>query len=379
MTRMDLRVQAWGWLTRRQASVATMTEERLAAMQRRQVPDNFVTGWLFGAQRPGTAVTDRTVSGPDGNEIPVRIYRAVRAPGAAPGHAASGNAAGSADGVAAGDAAVPGSAAAVAAGDGSGLAARPLIMYIHGGGFVFGGLRMGDWLCSSAALRTGAVVISVDYRLAPAHRFPTAVEDCYAALTWAAGNAAELGARGPIGVMGESAGGNLSAVMCLLARDRGGPAIAHQSLCYPATDMSDAAVSSASRLANRNAPFLSAEEMTAYRRLYLGDDGDPADPKASPLLAASLAGLPPALIQVAEHDPLKDDGTRYAAALRAAGVQVRLTEYVGMPHGFLNFPGLCRGTAQALSEIVAEQSAALAAPALPPEPAEPAKPAEPAM
>jgi acetyl esterase/lipase len=344
MVRMELRVRAWAWLTRRQTSVATLTEEQVAAMQRRHVPDNIVTGWLFGTQRPGTAVTDRTVPGPDGNEIPVRIYRAVRAPGAASGNG-------------------------IAAGNGDGPAARPLIMYFHGGGFVFGGLRMGDWLCSSAALRTGAVVVSVDYRLAPSHRFPAAVEDCYAALTWAAGNAAELGAGGPIEVMGESAGGNLSAVVCLLARDRGGPPIAHQSLIYPATDMSDAAASSASRPADVNAPFLSAGEMTAYRRLYLGDDGDPLDPKASPLLAASLAGLPPALIQVAEHDPLKDDGTRYAAALRDAGVQVRLTEYVGMPHGFFNFPGLCRGAAQALAEIVAEQSAALAAPALPAKPA----------
>ena len=356
MARMELRVRAWAWLTRRQASVATMTEEQVAAMQRRQVPDNIVTGWLFGGQQAGTAVSDRTVPGPDGNEIPVRIYRAIRAPVAA---------------------SVNGAAAA----NGDGPAARPLIMYFHGGGFVFGSLRMGDWLCSSTALRTGAVVVSVDYRLAPSHRFPAAVEDCYAALTWAAGHAAELGAGGPVEVMGESAGGNLSAVVCQLARDRGGPLIGHQSLIYPATDMSDAARSSASRLGNENAPFLSAGEMTAYRRLYLGDDGDPLDPKASPLLAASLAGLPPALIQVGEHDPLKDDGTRYAAALLAAGVPVRLTEYVGMPHGFLNFPGLCRGTAQALAEIVAEQSAAFAARALPAEPAEiaePAKPAEPA-
>jgi acetyl esterase len=308
-----------------------MTEDRIAVMQRRSVPDNVVTNWLFGARQPGTAVTDRIIPGPDGNEIPVRIYRVVRTPGAASGN---------------GDA-VPG--------------ARPLILYFHGGGFVFGGLRMGDWLCSSAALRTGAVVVSVDYRLAPGHRFPAAAEDCYAALTWAAGHAAELGAGGvggPIGVMGEGAGGNLSAVVCLLARDRGGPAIAHQALIYPATDMTDAATTSASRLANANAPFLSTGEMTAYRQLYLGPDGDPADPKASPLLAASHAGLPPALIQVAEHDPLKDDGIRYAAVLRAAGVPVRLTEYVGATHGFCNFPGLCRAARQAASEVCAEQRAA---------------------
>src|SRR5262249_40396949 len=157
------------------------------------------------------------------------------------------------------------------------------------------------------------------------------------------------------GVMGESAGGNLSAVVSLLARDRGGPAIAHQAHIYPATDMSDAATASPSRLANPSAPFLSADEMTAHRQLCLGTDGDPADPKAAPLLAASHAGLPPALIQVGEHDPLKDDGVRYAAALRAAGVPVRMTEYVGAPHGFMNFPGLSRAAHQALSELCAEQ------------------------
>jgi acetyl esterase len=320
-------------------------------MQRRHAPDNIVTGWLFGAQRPGAAVTDRTVPGPDGNEIPVRIYRAVRAPGAAP-------AAGSVNG--------------------DGPAARPLIMYFHGGGFVFGDLRMGDWLRRSAALRTGAVVVSVDYRLAPAHRFPAAVEDCYAALTWAAGNAAELGAGGSIEVMGESAGGNLSAVVCLLARDHGGPAIAHQSLLYPLPGHRHVRRGHVVGVAaGERERAVSVDRGDDRLPAALpGDDGDPLDPKASPLLAASLAGLPPALIQVAEHDPLKDDGTRYAAALRAAGVQVRLTEYVGMPHGFLNFPGLCRGAAQALSEIGAEQSAALAAPALP---AEPAKSVEPSM
>lgn len=110
-----------------------------------------------------------------------------------------------------------------------------------------------------------------------------------------------------------------------------------------------------------NAPFLSGAEMTAYRTLYLGAAGDRADPMVSPLLAKSHAGLPPALIHVAEHDPLHDDGVRYAGALRAAGVPVRLTEYPGMPHGFLNFPGLCRGAAQSLAEIVFYQKAALAA------------------
>jgi acetyl esterase/lipase len=328
MARMDMRVRAWGWLTRRQASVARLTEAQVLAMQRRHMPSNRMIDWLFGGTAPGTVVTSRVIPGAAGNELPARVYCPQSpAPSAPP--APAGN--------------------------------RPLVVYFHGGGFVFGELRMGDWLCSRVATRAGAVVVSVDYPLAPGRRFPVAVEDCYAALTWAAANAAGLGAGGPVGVMGESAGGNLAAVVALLARDRGGPALSHQALLYPATDMRDTATRTPSALANGNAPFLSPDEMTAFRDLYLGPDADPTDPKASPLLAASHAGLPPALIQVAEHDPLRDDGMSYAAALRAAGVPVRLTEYVGMPHGFLNMPGLCRAAPQALAEICAEQSLALTA------------------
>jgi acetyl esterase/lipase len=141
-------------------------------------------------------------------------------------------------------------------------------------------------------------------------------------------------------------------VMCLLARDRDGPAIAHQLLLYPATDMTSV------KPAPPDTPFLSGPEMLAFRQHYLGD-ADPGDSRASPLLASDHSKLAPALIQVGEHDPLREDGVRYAAALRAAGVPVRLTEYVGMPHGYLNFPGLCRLADQALSEICAEQAAAL--------------------
>src|SRR5215475_10878255 len=312
MARMELRLRALGWLIRRQASVAKMTDKQVIAMQRRHVPDNFVADWIFGALAPGTEVAGRNIPGPD-CDIPARVYRPLQA----------------------------------------GPGPRSLIVYFHGGGFVFGNLRMGDWLCSSVAASVGAVVVSVDYRLAPVHPFPAAVEDSYAALAWAADNAAELGATGRIGVMGESAGGNLAAVTCLIARERGGPAISHQALIYPATDMTKENPAAA----NPHAPFLSAAEISAYKRLYLGPDGDPASPWASPLLA-DHAGLPPALIQVAEHDPLRDDGERYAAALRAAGVPVRFTEYVGMPHGFVNFPGLSRAAHQALAEICAEQSAA---------------------
>ena len=325
MARMDLRVRAFAWLTRRQSSVAAKTEEQVIAMQSREFPSGRVTDWIFGATAPGVDTRDRAVPGPAG-EIRVRVYRPA---GPLPSP-------------------VP-------------PAARPLVLYFHGGGFVFGDIRMGDWLCSRVAAEVGAVVLSVDYRLAPTHRFPAAVEDCYAALSWAAANAAELGAGGPVAVMGESAGGNLSAVMCLLALEREGPAIAHQALLYPATDITEAGSATASARANQNAAFLSSAEMTIYRRMYLGPDGDRANPLVSPLLAKSHEGLPPALIQVAEHDPLHDDGARYADALRAAGVPARLTEYAGMPHGFLNFPGLCRGARPALAELIAEQKAALTA------------------
>jgi acetyl esterase len=318
MAPIDRRIRAWAWLVARQGSVGTKSDAEIVAMQSRHMPSNGFTNRVFGTLVPGVAVRDLAVSGPAG-EIPVRVYRPVAA----------------------------------------GPGARPLILNFHGGGFVFGDLRMADWMCSSVAATVGAVVVSVDYRLAPTHKFPAAVDDCYAVLTWAAANVADLGGGATeeagdtrIGVMGESAGGNLSAVMCLLARDRGGPRISHQTLLYPATDMTRVAKTAARSL------IISEPDMLAFRRLYLGD-ADPANPLVSPLLAADHGGLPPALIQVAEHDPLRDDGIRYAVALRAAGVPVRLTEYVGMPHGYLNFPGVCRSARQALAEMCAEQSAAL--------------------
>jgi acetyl esterase/lipase len=315
MAPIDRRLRLWAWVVRRQASIASLDDAGVVAMQARHAPDNAITDYIFGKVAPGTELEDRAIPGPAG-DLKVRIYRPARASGGE----------------------------------------LPLVVNFHGGGFVFGELRMSDWLCSNVARTVGAVVVSVDYRLAPCSKFPAAVDDCFAALQWAAKNAADLGAGSAIGVMGESAGGNLSAVMCLLARDRGGPAIGHQVLLYPATDMTSMPPATA------NTPFLSGPELLAYHRHYLGG-ADPGDTRASPLLADDHTGLPPALIQVGEHDPLRGDGVRYAAALRDAGVPVRLTEYVGMPHGYLNFPGLCRSSAQALAEICAEQKAALTRPA----------------
>jgi acetyl esterase/lipase len=315
MAPVDRRLRVFASMVRRQGSIAGKSEAEVIALQARHVPDNAVTNFIFGKVAPGIQTSDRSIPGP-GGDIPVRVY--------APRGAAS-------------------------------AGARPLVVYFHGGGFVLGELRMGDWLCSQVARNVGAIVVSVDYRLAPRHRFPAAVDDCYAALLWAAENAGSLGAGGPLAVMGESAGGNLSAVVSLLARDRGGPAISHQVLIYPAVDMTKEAPATATT------PFLTAPEMRAYRQHYLAD-ADPSDTRLSPMLAEDHSKLPPALILVGEHDPLRDDGVRYAAALRAAGVPVRLTEYVGMPHGFLNFPGLCRLASQALAEICAELKAALVQP-----------------
>jgi acetyl esterase len=315
MAPLDRRLRVFAWMVRRQGSIAGKTEAEVIALQARRMPDNVVTNFIFGKVAPGIEASDQVIPGP-GGDIPVRVYRGPDPVGT------------------------------------GGSGTRPLILYFHGGGFVLGELRMGDWLCSQVAKNVGAVVVSVDYRLAPSHRFPAAVDDCYAAVLWAAENAGSLGAGGPLGIMGESAGGNLTAVTCLLARDRSGPAISHQVLIYPATDMTAEAPATATT------PFLTAPEMRAYREHYLAD-ADPSDPRLSPMLAEDHSKLPPALIQVGEHDPLRDGGVRYAAALRAAGVPVRLTEYVGMPHGFLNFPGLCRLAPQALAEICAEQKAAL--------------------
>jgi acetyl esterase/lipase len=313
MAPVDRRVRLWSWIVQRRGSIASRSEAGVIAMQERRTPDNALTNYVLGKVRPGVQVSDTSIPGPAG-EVPVRIYRPAAA----------------------------------------GAGTRPLVVYFHGGGFVLGDLRMGDWMCGNVAATVGAVVLSVRYRLGPRHRFPAAVDDCYAAVLWAAEHTAELGAAGPIGVMGESAGGNLAAVTSLLARDRGGPVIGHQALLYPPTDLTSVpSADTASTL------IINQAEMRAYLKHYIGD-GDPADPRASPLLAIDHTKLPPALIQVAEHDPLRADGIRYAAALRSAAVPVRLTDYVGMPHGFLNFPGICRSAPQAMAEICAEQTAALA-------------------
>ena len=314
MARMDLRVRLLGRLVGL-ASVAHLDEARLRKLQQRRIGHNRLTDLLFGAVARGVRTADGTAKGEAG-PVPIRTYRPADAD----------------------------------------TAALPLVVNFHGGGWTVGNLDAADWLASQVAVTTRAVVVSVDYRLAPGHRFPAAAEDCYAALVDAVGRAQEFGADPDrVAVMGESAGGNLSAVVSLMARDRSGPGIAHQGLLYPAVDLT---MSSPSVERNAHAPILTKADMLAFRDHYI-DEPDYRNPYASPLFADDLAGLPPALVQVAEHDPLRDEGIRYAERLRGAGVPTRLTEYVGMPHGYLNFPRICRAAPQALAELVAEQRAAL--------------------
>ena len=180
---------------------------------------------------------------------------------------------------------------------------------LHGGGWVLGNLDSADWIASTVAADLDAVVVSVDYRPAPAHRFPAGVEDCFDALAWCSANRALLGTSERIGIMNESAGGNLTKVSCLLALDASGPAVHHQALIYPATDLSG---QTRSRDINRDAIILTGAAMSRFAEVYIGSADPNTDFRLSPLRAASHQYLPPALIQIAGHDPLYDDGLAYA-------------------------------------------------------------------
>jgi acetyl esterase/lipase len=311
---LDLRVRLAGRALGR-LSVARMDDAQLARVKQQRIGHNPVTDLFFGAVAGGVELADETAAGAEGR-LPVRVYRPHRA----------------------------------------GTGPLPLVVNFHGGGWTVGSLDAGDWLCSNVSVALPAVVVSVDYRLAPEHRWPAAAEDCYAALVDLVGRAGALGADpARVAVMGDSAGGNLAAVVSLMSRDRSGPAISFQGLLYPATDLT---LGSPSLEQNADAPILTRADVVAFRDHYLGGQ-DPRQPYASPLHAADHSGLPPALVQVAEHDPIRDDGVRYADALRAAGVPVRMTEYVGMPHGYLSFPRLCRSAPQALADLVTEMRTAL--------------------
>jgi acetyl esterase len=227
---------------------------------------------------------------------------------------------------------------------------HPLLVFFHGGGFVFGDLDTHDGVCRLLCRHAGAHILAVDYRLAPENPFPAAVQDARAALRWAFANASRLGADPQrIGVGGDSAGGNLAAVASRLAARDGGPAPVLQLLIYPATDFTS---THRSRELFGEGFFLTREHMDWFDAHYLGaGQAHRSDPRASPLLADDLTGLAPAFVVTAAFDPLRDEGEAYAEALRAAGTPATWRRFPGLIHGFLSAVGISRTCREALLEI----------------------------
>ncbi len=267
---------------------------------------------LRGAPEPLARVEDLTIPGP-GSDLPIRVYS-----------------------------------------DGAG-GLPPALVYFHGGGFLFGDLESHDSVCRALAKDSGAVIIAVDYRLAPEHQFPAGVDDAYAATRWVAANAERLGidARN-ISVGGDSAGGNLATVVAMRCRDAGGPSLAAQILIYPVTDQSSFETESHRQFGEGY--FLGRSGMQYLTRHYLANPDLVTHPEVSPLLASNLGGLPPALVITAEFDPLRDEGEAYAWRLEQAGVPVALHRYDGMIHGFVSMHGIIpdgRKAIQVVGEAIA--------------------------
>ncbi|WP_241238294.1 alpha/beta hydrolase [Nocardioides pantholopis] len=227
-----------------------------------------------------------------------------------------------------------------------GPGALPTVVLFHGGGWVIGDLDTHDLMARTIATICEAVVVSVDYRLAPEHPFPAAVDDALAAARWAAAHLADLGGDERLGLAGDSAGGNLAAVAAQVLRDEGVP-VAGQLLVYPATDLVG---ETASRVENAEGYFLDRDTMLWFAAQYVGHlpPDRLADPRLSPL-RGDLTGLAPAVVAVAQFDPLRDEGTAYAEALRAAGVPVRLASYDGLIHGFVDMGRFCRAADDAVN------------------------------
>ena len=230
-----------------------------------------------------------------------------------------------------------------------GAAPFPVVAYFHGGGFVLGSLDTHDRICRRLCRASEALVVSVDYRLAPEHHFPAALDDCMAITHWLADHAADLrGDRDRIAVAGDSAGGNLAAAVALASRADDGPGLAAQVLLYPVID---AACATPSFVQNAEGYLLSAAAMRWFWEQYLGPDGDADSGYASVLRAPDLGGLPPALVITAEFDPLRDEGEAFAEHLREAGNEVVAHRYDGMIHGFAGMDDVVAEADTAMAEV----------------------------
>jgi acetyl esterase len=234
-------------------------------------------------------------------------------------------------------------------------ALRPGVLFFHGGGWVIGDLDTHDGLCRRMANEVDAVVVSVDYRRAPEHKYPAAAEDCYSALLWTAGQAADLSIdQHRIALAGDSAGGNLAAATALIARDRRGPGLALQVLIYPVIDSTSGRHDYASKSENATGYFLRTESIEWFRQQYLPDEDASEEPYCSPNRAPSMVGLPDAFILTAEFDPLRDEGEHYGELLQTAGVPVTVHRAPGMFHGYFTMDAMLE-SAKTAQQMVFEQ------------------------
>lgn len=289
-----------------QIGVAEGEPPSLAEMRRASIQSILAEA---GEPERVAAVQDRVLPGP-GGELPVRIYTPATA----------------------------------------GAGTLPALLYFHSGGWVLGSIEGHDPICRALANHAGCLVISTDYRLAPEHPFPAAPEDCYAATCWVAEHANELNVDpARIAVGGDSSGGNLAAVVALMARDRGGAELCYQVLIYGETDYYEPGTTSYMTCAEGYG--LTRQNMIWFWDQYLVPPVEHIHPYAAPLRAADLSGLPPALIITAEYDPVRDEAEHYARRLQQAGVPTRLSRYEGMIHGFFRMFAVFERSHQALEEI----------------------------
>ncbi len=289
--------------------VAAQESPSLSDQGVQMVRDGYVAARGFLSEKPDVAnVEDRAISGPAG-DIPVRIYTPA------------------------------------------GQGPYPILVYYHGGGWVIGSIETHDGISRAYANAAGCIVVNVDYRLAPEHKYPAAADDAFAALNWVADHAAEFdGDPSRIAVGGESAGANLAAVVAQLAREAGGPALAYQILAYPVTNL---AFDTESYETNADGYFLTQESMRWFWSLYLNNESEGADPKASPLLREDVSGLAPGIVIAPEFDPLRDEGIAYGKRLQEAGVDFEVWVADGMIHEFLGMTNILPESKAAIERLAA--------------------------